>query len=119
MSRKAICKEKIKENTIKEMKNLGVYKVEYTPIIDIYAQLREEYERLTAEFKKNKYKYSETSVTGGAKKSPLVSTLEGLRRDILSYSDRLCLNPKSMMEEKNKKTEKKSVLSEAIKSLGT
>lgn len=117
MSRKAICKEKIKANTIKEMHNLGVYKVEYTPIIDIYAQLREEYERLTKEFKKSNYKYSEESATGGAKKSPLVATLEGLRRDILSYSDRLCLNPKSMMEEKNKKAEKKSVLSEALQGL--
>lgn len=118
MSRKAICKEKIKQNAIKEMRNLGVYKVDYDSIIEIYAELREQYERLTAEFKNSNYKYSEVSATGGAKKSPLVSTLEGLRRDILAYSDRLCLNPKSMMEEKNKKTEKVSKLSEALKKFG-
>lgn len=29
------------------------------------------------------------------KKSPVVATLESLRKDILAYSDRLCLNPKS------------------------
>ena len=36
------------------------------------------------------------SAQGGFKKSPVVTAAENLRRDILQYSDRLCLNPKSL-----------------------
>ena len=43
------------------------------------------------------------------KKSPLVQTLETLRKDILSYSDRLCLNPKALTEDKLKTNKAKPV----------
>lgn len=116
MGRCAINKETIKANTIAAMKKLGVYKPEYNPVIDIYAELNEQYKRLTAEFKKSEYKFEETTIQGGSKKAPIVATLESLRKDILAYSDRLCLNPKAI---ESVTVEKKttSALAEALKAL--
>lgn len=95
MAKKPICKETIKKNTIKNMQKLGVFKPEYEAFIDVYAELMEQYERLTKEFKESQYKYEEATADGGKKKAPIVATLESLRKDILQYSDRLCLNPRA------------------------
>ena len=88
-------KKTIKSKTVREMKNLDTYKKEYDAIIDIYSELVEQYEILTEKFVDSKYKFQEMTANGGYKKSPIVSTLESLRKDILAYSDRLCLNPKA------------------------
>lgn len=118
MARQAICKETIKTNTVSDMKKIGVYKPEYDAIIDIYAELMEQYRRLTEAYKDSKYKYDEETMNGGSKKAPIVSTLESLRKDILQYSDRLCLNPKAnKIEEPSGK--KKSALGEALRSIET
>lgn len=99
-----------REKTVENMKKLNTYKPEYDPIIEFYSELCSQYQQLTSEWKKAKYSYSDTTAAGGGKKSALVSTIESLRKDILAYSDRLCLNPKSMMEDKAKKPKKKSRL---------
>lgn len=113
MARRATTKEAIKKNTIEDMKKLGVYKASYGPLIDIYAELREQYEVFTKEFKKNGYKYESETGQGGAKKSPIVATLETLRKDILAYSDRLCLNPKAI-ESVTVEKKTKSSLAQAL-----
>lgn len=95
MPRKAIKKDTIRANTISDMKKLGVYKPEYEPIICIYCELREQYELYTKQLKEKEYKCDEWTAAGGTKKSALIATLENLRKDILQYSDRLCLNPKA------------------------
>jgi len=115
---KAITRETIRKNTINDMKKLNTYKPEYEPIIDIYCELREQYELYTKQLKAEKYKCAEFTAAGGTKKSALVATLETLRKDILQYSDRLCLNPKSMMEEKNKPKKKESTLARALSNYG-
>lgn len=97
MAGKAVCKETIKKNTIEDMKKLKTYKPEYDACIDIYAELMEQYARLTKKFKDAGYKIEEPTAEGGSKKAPIVATLESLRKDILQYSDRLCLNPKANM----------------------
>lgn len=102
--------KKIRENTIENMKKLNTFKPEYEPIVQIYAELCHQYQKLTGEWKKLKWVCGSTTAAGGGKKHPLVSTIESLRKDILAYSDRLCLNPKSMMEEKGKKKKTKSRL---------
>ena len=117
MAGKATTKLTIKNNTVRDMKNLGTYKPEYEPIIDIYCELREQYELYTKQLKAKKYKCDEYTAAGGTKKSALVSTIETLRKDILQYSDRLNLNPKSMMEEKNKKTNEESPLVRTLRKL--
>jgi phage terminase small subunit len=115
MPRKAINKETIKKNTVEDMKKLGVYKPGYDRVIDIYSELCEQYERITKKFVEENYKFQEMTADGGYKKAPIVSTLESLRKDILTYSDRLCLNPKALeavTPETNNKSKLAKVLSE-------
>ncbi|WP_404466550.1 P27 family phage terminase small subunit [Planococcus rifietoensis] len=89
-------KETIKRRTITDMKELGIHKPQYNRLIDIYSELVFQYLQLNEEFEKEGYQYESYTAAGGAKKSPIVATLETLRKDILAYSDRLCLNPKSL-----------------------
>jgi len=95
MPRKATQKDTIKKNTVAAMRKLGTYKAEYEPVIDIYCEMREQYEIYTQRLKKTNYKCDEFTAAGGTKKSALVSTIETLRKDILLYSDRLMINPKA------------------------
>ena len=116
LGRSAITKDTIKSNTICSMKAMGNYRPEYDPIIDIYSGLREQYERLSREYENGKsFKYSSKMADGGEKKSPLSRTIEALRKDILQYSDRLMLNPRSQADNGKQKKLKKSILAEAIK----
>lgn len=109
MAGKAVCKETIKKNTVNAMKKLNTYRAEYDPIIDVYAEMREQYERLTKQYKDQDYKYDEYTENGGSKKAPIVAVLESLRKDILQYSDRLCLNPKALADKKTAENKKKKV----------
>lgn len=96
MAAPATTKTTIKNQTVEEMKKIGVYRPEYDRLIGIYAGLWEQYHRLMKEYDTGVgYKYSTPTSDGGEKKSPLVNTIEAVRRDILAYSDRLCLNPKA------------------------
>jgi len=106
----------IKKETIQLMKSLGVYKPEYDPLIEIYAELREQYTILTKKFAESGYQYEVETAQGGTKKAPIVATLESLRKDILAYADRLCLNPKTIdgITVENKK---QSVLAAALRQL--
>ncbi|MFH5187663.1 P27 family phage terminase small subunit [Paenibacillus sp. TAB 01] len=89
-------KAAVKRATIRDMKALKIYKKQYDRIIDIYADLVAQYNRLNEEFADGGYQVESETAQGGSKKSPMVATLETLRKDILAYSDRLCLNPKSL-----------------------
>lgn len=86
----------IKEQVVEDMEGLGVYKPEYDSMITIYAGLLEQYYQVSVSFEQGGRLYETTTAAGGTKKSALVSTLESLRKDIVTYSDRLCLNPKSV-----------------------
>lgn len=109
-------KETIKRRTVADMRKLGVHKPEYNRLIDIYAELVHQYYTLNAEFEAAGYPYQVSTDQGGSKKSPIVATLETLRKDILAYSDRLCLNPKAL-ENVTAEKNKPSVLAEALKAL--
>ena len=81
------------ENQIKKaMEALGVYKTEFDPMIKIMGQLKEQYDELTARFELLNYECS----TSNGKKSPLVSTIEALRKDILAYAAQLGLTPSGL-----------------------
>lgn len=110
-------KSGIKKETIKLMQALGVYKPEYDPIIEIYAELREQYTALTKKFAESGYRFEVETLQGGTKKAPIVATLESLRKDILAYADRLCLNPKSIETVTTNDPKKKSALAEALSAL--
>lgn len=110
-------KEKIKKQTISEMKKLGVYKKQYNRIIEIYTDLVVQYSTLTKEFEDGGYVCEVDTAQGGSKKAPLVATLETLRKDILAYSDRLCLNPKSMEAVTPDNKGNKSSLADVLKGI--
>lgn len=115
--RKAIPKQdSIYRYTIDQMKELGTHKVQYNRIIGIYAGLVHQYLVALKDFELSGYQYEVETGAGGTKKSPIVATLENLRKDILQYSDRLMLNPKSF-ESANIETEKKSKLASVLSAL--
>lgn len=105
------------DQTAADMKTLGVYKAEYDPIIRIYSELVVQYNMLTERFRNSGMRYQVKTADGGAKKAPIVATLESLRKDLLAYSDRLCINPKSLETVTTDKG-KKSVLAEVLSKLG-
>ena len=82
------------------MKGVGSYKKEYDQIIDIYAGMMHEYLLFESEFEESEYKITEeyTNKAGATnqRKVPLLTAMESLRKDIITYSDRLKLNPKSL-----------------------
>lgn len=115
MAAPATNKATIKKQTVAEMKKLGVYRPEYNRLVDIYAGLWEQYHRLMREYDTGSgYNYATATGAAGEKKSPLVGTIEAVRRDILAYSDRLCLNPKAEREGKMPAPGKKSKLEELL-----
>jgi len=109
-------KAAIKRATIRDMKQLGTYKKQYDRIIEIYAELVEQYAALSEEFAAGGYQYQVSTDQGGAKKAPIVATLESLRKDILAYTDRLCLNPKTI-DGITVETKKQSALAAALSAL--
>lgn len=81
--------------TMKIMREMGTHKKQYNRIIGIYAGLVHQYLVILDKFEQGDYQFEVETGSGGMKKSPIVATLENLRKDILAYSDRLCLNPKA------------------------
>ena len=115
MAAPATTKATIRKQTVTEMKKLGVYRPEYDRIISIYAGLWEQYYRLMDEYEQNgRYAYAVSTADGGEKKSPLVATIEALRRDILACSDRLMLNPKAERDQKAPPPGKQSKLERVL-----
>nr|DAR96164.1 MAG TPA: terminase small subunit [Caudoviricetes sp.] len=97
-----ITKITLEKATIKQLKSLGTYRKEFDPLIKIYAGLLFQYTKYEKEHAERDYEVAEIYVNkAGAenyRKIPLVNVMETLRRDILTYSDRLMLNPKSLGE---------------------
>lgn len=94
----------IRNKVTKQMREMKIYNKGFDDIIRIYADLLYQYDILQEQFKFSGYKVSETYTNnkGGQseRKTPLYLTLEILRKDILSYSAQLGLNPKSLMNVK-------------------
>lgn len=113
-----VTKKKAKADTVKNMKKLGVYRAEYNGIIDIYAELLEQYATLTQKFIDSGSNCVSLTADGGEKKSPIVATLESLRKDLLQYSDRLMLHPKANQDKKQKSVKEGASLAEVLKNIG-
>ena len=112
----------IEQRTKKNMKALEVYKPEFDTTISIYASLVEQYQTLEKEFKKNDYKVEEKTGANNSKRSPMVATLESLRKDILSYSNALGLTPsglRKLNDEMSKEKKQVSKLEMALNAFGT
>lgn len=101
------------------MIELGVYKSEFDPIIEIYGQLIEQYSELTKRFIMSGLNFEEAT-NAGTKKAPIVTTLESLRKDILSYASQLGLTPQGLLKADDGAFRKKKVsaLAAALKAAG-
>lgn len=107
-------KETIKRRTIEDMKALGIYKNQYNRLIDIYSDTVHDYLLARRDFEESGRQYETETAAGNPKKSAIVDSIEKLRKDILAYSDRLCLNPKALEAvtvEKKKQSSLANVLS--------
>ena len=111
-------KTTIRKQVIENMKELGIYKKEYRATIDIFVDMVHQYEAFTEEFEASGYKVQEeyTNKAGATnmRKTPIYSAIEKLRMDISTYSNLLCLNPKSLEKvttESNNASKLASVLS--------
>lgn len=106
-------RETIRKRTIKYMKELGTYKVQYNQSIDVFVDLLYQYNLLTREFEKQGFVTSIATEKSGGKKSPILASLEVLRKDIGVWSDRLMLNPKAFkVEESPPQNKKKSAFAQ-------
>lgn len=108
--------ETIKRRAIKDMKELGVHKPQYNRLIDIYSHLIHQYYTALQDWENGGSQYETVSAAGTFKTSPYVIAMEKLRKDIITYSDRLMLNPKSIGEEKAKES-KQTKLGEMLSKL--
>lgn len=101
-------RQTIIDRTVKYMKDLGTYKVQYKQAIEIYADMMYQYNFLSREFERSGFKVIVDTERSGGKKSPILVSLENLRKDIGTYSDKLMLNAKSYNADIEKPQEEKS-----------
>ena len=109
--------------TKKAMESLDVYRKEFDPLIEVYAGMLMKMEKCEKAFEESGEQLTviEENSKGAVneKKAPLVTVMESLRKDILAYSDKLCLNPKALNDEKyrsekNAPTGIESIISKVI-----
>lgn len=99
------------------MKELGTYRKEFDMIIDIFSGMLFQYQKLAQDYADMGYPVTDTYVNkAGAeneRKVPILIAMEILRKDILSYSNQLMMNPKSLGEVVEQ--DNGSVLTEVLK----
>ena len=83
-----------------DMEFLGIYKKEFDGTIKVFLNILDQYDAAWNEYVDGG-KQSLVECRGGYKKNPLLLILEGLRKDYITYSDRLGLNPKALDQIKN------------------
>lgn len=89
LSKKALTAE-----VVARMTELGTYRPEYDGTIAIYVETLIDYRRQLAELRRNGNRcYTETKM--GMKKSPIVTTIESDRKDLLAYGEALGLTPRA------------------------
>lgn len=83
-----------KKSVIQDMTKLRIYKPEFNATIEIYVGLIKQYNKLVKQFEDSNYRVEEkTGYSDNSKKSPIVATIENLRKDILRYANELGLTP--------------------------
>jgi len=108
----------IKSRTKKRLQSLGIYRPEFDDLIEIYADSYLKYTVLSQKIDMESDAISE-SAAGTAKKNPMITEMENLRKDLLNYSDRLCLNPASYQKlAAPQQADQEGKLADIIKKLG-
>ncbi|MCJ1989036.1 P27 family phage terminase small subunit [Pseudolactococcus carnosus] len=93
--KKIPAKRTIYDYTIKQMKELKVHNLAYNRLVDIYSGMIHQYYTLLLSWEEEGCPSTVESAAGSLKKHPSLDQMEKLRKDILSYSNQLMLNPKS------------------------
>lgn len=114
MGRNIPQRQTIKDRTIRYMKELGTYKRQYNQVIEVFADMLYQYNHLSREFERSGYQVLVETEKSGGKKSPILASLENLRKDIGVYSDRLMLNAKTYHAEIEQPKEEKSVFAQLL-----
>ena len=109
-------RQTIKDRTIRYMKELGTYKKQYNQVIEIYADMMYQYNFLSRQFAEEGYEVMVDTEKSGGKKSPILASLENLRKDIGTYSDRLMLNAKTYNAEIEQPNKEESAFAKLLKS---
>ena len=107
-------RQTIKDRTIQYMKELGTYKKQYNQVIEVYADMMYQYNFLSRRFEEEGYEVMIDTEKSGGKKSPILASLENLRKDIGTYSDRLMLNAKTYNAEIEQPKKEKSAFAKLL-----
>ena len=84
----------------RSMEALGTYKPEFDAAIMRYVRLAAEYDELYKRYIDDGMPF-ECETAQGTKKAPIVTTLEALRKDILTLEDALGLTPRGLLKLKD------------------
>lgn len=114
---------KIIKSTTKDMEAIGTYRPEFNATIRTYAEMRQQYKKLTNEFYEGGCNITEeyTNKAGftNIRKTALYLALETLRKDIVNHENILGLTPAGLKKIKSDSTKKKvSKLGKALSDLG-
>ena len=98
-----VAKDVLNEKTILDqtrmiMKNKNTYDSSYNRILKLYATTLHQFLLLNKQAQDSGYETYITTDNGGIKKNPLLEQLNVLRKDVITLSDRLMLNPKTAKE---------------------
>ena len=87
--------ETIYKDTIAQMKQLKTYNYAFNRLVRIYAGMVRQYYEALKVWEEEGSPISTLSASNSTKKHPALDQIEKLRKDILSYSNQLMMNPKS------------------------
>lgn len=92
-------KKRLRDEVIAKMKHLGVYSDNYDHTIDVYVGMLRQYIAFEKLFEESGYQvtdeYTNKAGATNERKTPIYTAMESLRKDLASYSNLLCLNPKA------------------------
>lgn len=115
--------EDIFEQTVKDMQTVGTYKVEFSPAITRYAEMRVQYDLQMSQWYSDGCRITEqyTNKAGATnvRKTALYQSLENLRKELIDLENIFGLTPVGLRKIKNKAMEQKkeSPLAKALSKL--
>ena len=106
-------RKRLRTDIVRKMKSVDTYNKSFDSVVDVYTDLLLQNKIASLEFAENSYRMTEeyTNKAGATniRKTATYLALEGLRKDILSYSSQLGLNPRALdaLDVKAEKVESK------------
>lgn len=98
MAKDVLNEKTILDQTRAIMKKQNTYNSSYNRILKLYATTLHQFLLLNRQWQDSGYQTYITTDNGGIKKNPLLEQLNVLRKDVITLSDRLMLNPKTAKE---------------------